>query len=174
MSSCSNRFNCKTLAFLLLGLLTIIFFIFFIVEVTTPAPTLGGIQVEEVGGAGTAIPVGGNVIFDTTLNTQSDNIVYNSATGEFTITQPGNYYIDWWVATDGAGASTTVDFTLEVNGVPYSTASSPIVTGQLSGEALVTVTTVPTTITLVNTTTAPVVLAATPVQADLVILELNS
>jgi hypothetical protein len=51
------------------------------------------------------------------------------------------------------------------------TASSPIVTGQLTGTALITVGAVPATIALVNATGETVGLGATPVQASLVITE---
>ncbi len=44
------------------------------------------------------------------LNDQSDNIGYNIASGEFVITEPGNYNVAWWTAPDGAGAATSISF----------------------------------------------------------------
>ncbi len=173
MPSCNSCFNLKTLAVLLLWLLTVIFFIFFIIQTSTPESMLGGIQAQRTNATGTIIPIGGNVIFDTVLNDQSDNISYNSTTGEFTITKPGNYYVDWWVSARSEEGSLYTAFTLEVNGVPYSTASSLSGIEQLSGEALLTVTTVPTTIRLVNTSDDRVIIGALPVQANIVIAEVT-
>ena len=78
----------------------------------------------------------------------------------------------WWVSTDGAGPSTFVDFTIQVNGGGGVSASSPIVSGQLSGTAFITVGVAPATIQLVNTTGQPVFYGATPVLANLSIIEL--
>jgi uncharacterized protein (DUF2141 family) len=108
------------------------------------------------------------VLFDT-LNNSGSSISYDPATGLFTITRPGDYNVAWWVDTDGAGPATSVSFSVEVNGVPYSTASSPIVSGQLSGDALVTLNMVPATISLVNVTGDDVFVPAIPVQAGIVI-----
>lgn len=127
-----------------------------------------GIQAELVGAGGGTIPDGTNVLFDT-LNNQGSSISYNPATGLFTITSRGDYNVAWWVATDGAGPATSVSFAVEVNGVPYSTASSPIVSGQLSGDALVSITMVPATISLVNVTGDDVFVPTIPVQAGIVI-----
>jgi hypothetical protein len=171
MSWCNRCFNFKTLLCLLLGILAALFVVFFIIDITSPEPALSGIQAQQLDAEGTVIADGGNVIFDSLLNDQSDNISYNSATGEFTITEPGNYYVDWWVGTDGAGPGTNVTFAIEVNGVEYSDASSPIVSGQLSGEALVTVTTTPTIITLVNTSGNDVFVPTIPIQGNIVITE---
>lgn len=171
MPSCNKCFNFKTILCLLLGILSILFFIFFIIDITSPATELSGIQAQQVGAEGTVLADGGNVIFDSLLNDQSDNISYDTATGVFTITAPGNYYVDWWVGTDGAGPGINVTFAVAVNGVEYSAASSPIVSGQLSGEALVTVTDVPTTITLVNASDNDVFVPTTPIQANIVITE---
>lgn len=129
-----------------------------------------GIQAQLTGAGGEIIADDANVVFDTVLNDQSDDITYSPTTGEFTITRPGNYYIAWSVATDGAGPSINVSFAVTVNGLPYSTMSSPIVSGELSGEALVTVETVPAVITLVNVTGEGVFIPSTPVQANIVIL----
>ena len=152
-----------SLLFLAVATLAILF------VVTNRPANLTGIQAELVGAGGTIYPDGGNVVFDTLVNNQSADINYNGATGAFTITAPGNYYVDWWVGTDGAGPSTSVSFAIEVNGVLYSESSSPIVSGQLSGEALVTVTSVPVTITLVNVTSQDAFVPVTPTQAGIVI-----
>ena len=120
---------------------------------------------------GGSVANGAPVLFNTVLNDQSLNISYNPATGVATIVAEGNYFVTWWVATDGAGPATFVDFTLQINGSGGVSASSPIVTGQLNGSALVTVGAIPATLQLVNTTGQTVFYATTPVVANIVILE---
>jgi len=129
-----------------------------------------GIQAELVGAGGGTIPDGGNVLFDNVLNNQS-GISYNPATGLFTITSRGNYFVAWWTAPDGAGSATNISFAVAVNGVPYSTASSPIVSGQMAANAFVTINTVPSTISLVNVTGDDVFVPIIPVQAGIVITQ---
>jgi hypothetical protein len=119
---------------------------------------------------GTIAP-GANVVFDTIINDQSLDLGYNPGTGIFTISGIGNYYVSWWVATDGAEAATSINFDLVLNGSTVSTTSSPIVTGQVSGTALITVGATPATLALVNTTGETVFIANTAVQANFVIVE---
>lgn len=137
-----------------------------------PAVQLRGLQTDLIGGGGTIIADGANVIFDTVLNDQSLNINYNAATGVFTITAVGNYLVSWWFAADGAAAATSVSFDLQLNGGTGSIGSSPIVSGVVTGNALITVGAVPATLALVNVTGDTVFVAPTLVQASLVITEL--
>ena len=141
---------------------------------TGPTVQLRGIQAQLIGDGLGTVDDGANVIFDTTLNDQSLNISYNSVTGVFTINQVGNYYVTWWVATDGANISTIVTFAIEVDGGAGIPGSSPIVAGQVNGSALVTVGAVPATIELVNITGEPVTYPLTPVQANIVITEVSA
>ncbi|PKM72871.1 MAG: hypothetical protein CVU91_07540 [Firmicutes bacterium HGW-Firmicutes-16] len=163
-----NCFNKMTL-YILIFFLLIGFLVFVIVDITTPA-ALGGIQAQLDDSGGEIQADGSNVIFNTELNDQSSAISYNSVTGEFTIAAPGNYLVNWWYATDGAGPAINVSFAVAVDGVAYSTASSPIVSGQLSGDALVTLAS-PAVITLINVTGDDVFIPSTPVQANIVITE---
>ena len=112
-----------------------------------------------------------NVIFDTVLNNQSSNISYHSTTGEFTITKKGNYFVTWWVVTDGSNQFPAVYFSLKVTGNPDVISASPIVTGQVSGSAFITVSNTPSTLTLVNTSLNSIDYAALAVQANIVITE---
>jgi hypothetical protein len=128
-----------------------------------------GIQAVLVGAGGGTIPDGDNVLFDTVVNDQSGSISYNPATGEFTVTRLGNYYVDWWTAPDGAGPATSISFAVAVDGVVQSTASSPIVSAQMAASALVTIDTVPATISLVNVTGQDVFVPTIPAQAGIVI-----
>ncbi|HBE84456.1 MAG TPA: hypothetical protein DDW53_01640, partial [Lachnoclostridium sp.] len=136
-----------------------------------PFTQLRGFDLQLTGG--TSVANGSPVIFNTILNNQSINISYNTSTGIVTLNAEQNYYISWWVSTDGAGPSTYVEFTLQINGSSGVSSSSPIVTGQLSGMALITVGAIPSTIALVNTTGQTVSYGATPVMAHMVIFEVS-
>lgn len=128
---------------------------------------------QLVGGRQSQIAPGENVIFDTAINAQSADIGYDPLTGEFTVYRPGNYYVSWWIATDGVGAHTDIRFSIQVSAVSSVMGATPIVTGQLNGSALITVSTVPTTLALRNDTTDEIALASTPVQANIVILQIS-
>ncbi|MFT3982294.1 MAG: hypothetical protein QM697_00190 [Lachnospiraceae bacterium] len=130
-----------------------------------------GMQAELNNAGGEVIANNSNVIFNHVLNDQSENISYNSATGEFTITEPGNYEVAWWTAPDGAGPAANISFAVAVNGIPYAAVSSPIVSVQMAGNALVTVESVPATLSLVNVTGEAVLIPNTPVQSGIVIKE---
>ncbi len=128
-----------------------------------------GIQAELVDAGGGIIADGTNVMFDNVVNDQSNYISYNATTDEFTITKRVNDTVSWWAAPDGAGPATTIDLVVAVDGVPYSTASSPIVSDEMATCALVTVDTVPATILLVNVTGEDIFVPLTTVQAGIVI-----
>ena len=132
---------------------------------------LRGINVELIGSRSESILNGDNVIFDNIINDQSQNISYNRATGEFTINATGNYYVTWWVNTDGAGAATSIDFDLQLNNDIVGSSLSPNTTGQMHGMALITVLNNPSTLTLINRTGETVNYAGTSIQANIVIIE---
>jgi hypothetical protein len=167
MSSCCK----KTIACVLVSVVILAFLVVAIIGICTTT-VFGGVQAQLDDAGGAVLANGSDVAFNTVINDQSTDITYNPVSGDFIITKPGNYLVSWWFATDGAGPATSVSFAVEVNGVPYSTASSPIVSGQLSGTALVTVTSTPTVITLVNVTGETVFIPTTPVQSGFVITEI--
>ena len=140
---------------------------------TGPTLILGGVQAQLVNGKNTQIPNIDTIIFDTILNNQSSDISYNSSNGLFTLTKAGNYYVSWWVDTDGSSISSNVTFALAVNGIPISQGSSPIATSQVSGTALITITATPSTVSLINVGGGAVKLANTPAQANIDIVELS-
>jgi len=140
---------------------------------TAPSPFIQGIQAQLQDSAGEIVADSMNIIFDTIIINQSANISYNSATGEFTISEPGNYYIAWWITTDGTDGPVNVAFTVTVNGSPVSLANSPVTTGQVNGDALITVAALPAIITLVNQTGGIVALASTVVQANITIFSVT-
>ena len=144
---------------------------------TGPGSELSGLQVQLQGSSGGTVADGTNVLFDTVINAPTANIVYNAGIGNFFITQPGNYYISWWINTDGAGAETTVSFGIRVisGGGPtiLSSSPAPITTLQLSGSALLTVTTIPTVFSFFNDSGATVNYGTSPIQANLTIIEVT-
>lgn len=135
---------------------------------------LKGVEVQLQGSSGGTIDNAANIVFDTVINDQSATIGYNLATGEFIITEAGNYYLDWWVATDGSAGSVTITFSVMVNGSTVSSGNSPLLTGQITGNALITVDTVPATITLVNETGVTVFLPVIDVQANMTVISVTS
>lgn len=138
----------------------------------SPASALAGIQVQLVGSAISTIDDGANVVFDTIVNDASLAVSYNPLNGVFTINQPGNYYVNWWVNADGAGPSPTVTFSVRAsNGQTISASStSPITSLQLNGNALITAGVGPVTLSLVNNTGQTAFLGSSAIQAEMTIL----
>jgi hypothetical protein len=134
---------------------------------------LRGIQVQLRKSGGGTVANGANVVFDTVVNDQSLNLNY--AAGVFNVLPGGigNYYVTWWIDTNGAGPATNITFEIQLDGGAGIPASAPFTSGQLNGSALVTVGAAPATITLVNVTGRTVNLATTPVQANIIIIEVD-
>lgn len=132
---------------------------------------LTGIQAQLTGSGTAALNSNADILFNSVVNTQSPNITYNPATGTFTITRAGNYYVSWWVATDGTESAQSVYISLRLNGTNEVVSATPSVTGQVNGSALITVKNTPSTLTMVNTGKEPILLADLDVQANIVITE---
>lgn len=132
----------------------------------------GGIHAQLKNAAVTPLADGATVVFDTVDINQISGISYNMATGEFTITPAGNYYVSWWVTTDGSEGPVNMVFSVNADGAPVTEGNSPIVTGQVNGDALITVADTPVVITLTNTAGAAILYANTNVQANISILKL--
>jgi hypothetical protein len=131
---------------------------------------LRGIQLRLSDGGGDSVQNNGAVVFDTIVNNQSP-ITYNFSTGELSITVPGNYYLSWWIAINGALADVT--FAIRQNGGGYIPASMPVSVGQLNGNALITVGASGASVALVNRSGAAAQMAGTPVQASLTAVYLS-
>lgn len=145
---------------------------------TGPANLLSGLQVQLQGSSRGSIGNGSNVLFDTTISAPSSVITYSPGLGNFNITQSGNYYISWWVNVDGAQASEFINFGIRITnggtgGPILATSPSSLVTLQLNGSALVTVETTPFIFGLFNNTGATASFGATPVQANLTIIQIT-
>ncbi len=130
-----------------------------------------------MGSSGGTVEDNTNVLFDTVINAPASAITYNAGTGAFSITQAGNYYISWWVNADGAGASTFIDFAIQItsggSGVIEAASPAPITTLQLNGSALITATSLPLIFGLINNTGEEVNYGTSPVQANLTIIQVT-
>lgn len=138
---------------------------------------LSGLQVQLQGSSSGTVGNDSNVLFDTIINAPTSGIAYNSGTGTFTVSEAGNYYISWWVNADGAQMQTTVEFGIEITAGGTGTISaasySPITSIQLNGNALISVTTIPTEFVLTNNSGATVQYGLSSIQANLTIIQLS-
>lgn len=137
-----------------------------------PGSELVGLQVQLTDETST-IDNNSPFIFNSLFNDVTDAVSYDSATGLFTITETGNYYIDWWVAVDGSPIAVTIDISLVTSNGIVATSSTPILSDQMSGNALISVTEAPITFRLVNTTGNEIFIGPTTVKANLTIINLG-
>ncbi|ENJ9656028.1 collagen-like protein, partial [Clostridium botulinum] len=96
------------------------------------------------------IPANTNVIFDNILLSTGSDISYNPGTGVVTINKTGIYYVDWWVSTQSSFSATYVSFAIKTSDNKTIQGESPIKVGQVVGNALLNVTTVPYSFSLIN------------------------
>lgn len=143
-----------------------------------PAVSLSGIQAQLSGNSGGTVANNTNVLLDAVVSGPSENIAYNAQTGNFCISRPGNYYVFWWVNTDSVEQGTSVAFGIRVaaggSQTILASSPSPLTRLQLSGNALLTVATVPLVFNLFNSSGATVTYGTSAVQANLVAVEVAS
>lgn len=113
----------------------------------------------------------GNVIFET-LVLSAGGIDYDPTTGIITMNEPGRYFINWWVATQASVSGNGAVFTLSSSQGDLRAGNSPIKTGQVEGIALIDVSAVPATVSLVNTSLGTFYYSTiVPVKAALVVVQ---
>ncbi|GBG58521.1 hypothetical protein SPFL3101_03884 [Sporomusaceae bacterium FL31] len=129
------------------------------------------VQLQDV--EAVSVAAGAPIIFDTTVSDQSLVITY--AAGTVTITLPGVYYIDWWVSVDGIEGGTAIvpTFAITTSAADNIQASSPLITDQMSGTALIAVAAPPVTLQLVNATDSTIGFGLTPIRANLTIINVT-
>lgn len=117
-----------------------------------------------------SIEVNNPVIFNQQVFSTLD-IDYDNTTGNITFQNPGIYYVSWWVATGSALTSQGISFQLNIVGAQQQIiGSSPIRLTEVTGNAVISVTTVPTVMNLTNVTPVSVQLATNvPVTASLAV-----
>lgn len=138
-----------------------------------PAQPIGGIQAQLQGSPVAITPDNAAELLDTVIIDQSPDISYDAQTGELTLSAAGNYYISWWVANDGSAGPVNIAFSVAKNTTPVAAGYAPIVTDQVSGDALITVATTPVTLSLLNSTGADVSVANTGDQVNISIIKLS-
>lgn len=138
---------------------------------TGPDGNLTGIQVQLVG---PIITIGDEepILFNTIVNNLSPDITYNPITGQISFNSNGVYYINWWVAVDGSTVANYVSLAIITSAGDTIEASTPILSDQMSGNALLNITTAPVTARLINITGNDIFIGNVPVQADLTIIHL--
>ncbi len=117
------------------------------------------------------------IIFNTVLNSLSPNISYNATTGEITVTASGIYYINWWLGIDGSTVAPTITYAIVTSAGDTILSSSPILSDNMSGNALLDITAsvgTPVIIQLVNQTGNDTFLGSPLTKADLTILQITS
>ncbi len=137
---------------------------------------IGGLQIQLQSTGDLIIANNDPIIFDTIVSNFSSNISYDTTTGEITVTASGLYYINWWLAIDGSIVEPTISYTIITSSGDNITSSSPILSDNMSGNALFNITASigsPVTISLINTTGNDTFIGYTTVRADLVIIQLN-
>ena len=149
-----------------------------------PPQRLRGLEATLTAGSGGTVANSFPIPFN---NLVSNNAIGASfVTGAITLTRPGTYLVDWWVATataqtpeaTGNQAATVgqgvseLSFSAALNGTVVSGSHAPCGTGQLSGSTLVTVQNSPSTLQIVNSSGENVLLAQTSVQAGVTVTQL--
>lgn len=134
---------------------------------------LAGVQYQLLSQEPFELPTNDPVRFNTLVENTSDYITYDGASGEFTISRPGVYYVSWQARVDGAGPETVISFALDVVGVKQIVSTVGMPTSMIVDFAVIKVTSVPQKIRLVNITPSNVFFSSTPVLANISILHLQ-
>lgn len=92
------------------------------------------------------------VVFDKVVNHLNEGIFYNRQTGEFTLTEAGNYVVNWSVTVEGSDESPFVSFAVRVDDEVEDFDTIPVSVGHLTGSCLITITKGSAKLTLVNHT----------------------
>lgn len=120
---------------------------------------------------------GSNIIFDTVVYANG-NISYDLNDGIVVFNEPGQYLINWWLATNTALLTDAISFSLVTSQGDSIVGSSPIKTGEVYGCGIIEILTPGTTLRLVNTspeTSSTVMLSMkTSTKVSMTIIEINS
>jgi len=141
--------------------------------VTPPAPPLlRGMQLSLVGSSAGSIAQGDNVCFDAVDVNNTLGVSYAPGSGSVTVARTGTYLVNWWIAVENAQSAEMLAFALSLNGSDQQTVYSDIGGGQIFGSAIVTVSSLPATLSLVNRSSGEVTLATAAKQGGLTLAQL--
>lgn len=117
-----------------------------------------------------SVDANANVVFNSIVMS-SGNISYDSTTGVITLLDAGRYEFDWWVATQSSVSTNGAGFVLVSSQGDSIIGNSPIKAGEVSGVAVIEVTTAPVTVELQNNSTTTIYYSTTvPVKASLAVI----
>ena len=141
--------------------------------VTPPVtPQLRGMQLSLVGSSAEIVESASPVAFDALNFNNTLGISYLPGSGKITVGRTGTYLVNWWVAIENAQSAETVAFALSLNGSDVATSYSDTGGGQIYGTAIVSVGSIPATLTLVNRSGDAVTLATAAGQGSLSLTQL--
>ena len=110
--------------------------------------------------------------FDALNANNTIGVNYAPSSGSITVARAGTYLVNWWVAVENAQTATTLAFALSLNGSDVSTSYADVGGGQIYGTAIVNVTSIPATLSLVNRSGEEVTLVTAAGQAELTLVQL--
>ena len=141
--------------------------------VTPPTtPELRGMQLSLVGSSAGSVEQGACVTFDALNFNNTLGVSYTPGSGKINIGRTGTYLVNWWVGVENSQSSEVVAFALSLNGSDVATSYSDIGGGQIYGTAIVNVTSIPATLTLVNRSGEAVTLVTAGGQGALTLTQL--
>lgn len=115
-----------------------------------------------------------NVMFENVIYSSGAAITYDPMTGIFAISEPGQYYLDWWVTTQASAASNGATFTLSSSQGDSIESVSPLKNGQVGGTGVIEIIAAPATLMLMNANAAPFFYSAlAPVTAAMRIMRVD-
>ena len=140
--------------------------------VTPPSPPrLRGMQLSLVGSSGGTVDAGHPVSFDAVNTNNTLGVSYTPGSGSVTLSKTGTYLVNWWVAVENAQTAEALIFATSQNGSDVQSSYSDIGGGQVYGTAIINVTSVPTTLQLINRSSAEVTYVTAAGQAGMTITQ---
>ena len=136
-----------------------------------PTVALRGIEASLTNASGGTLPDSGAVLFNNTVSNNTIGGSYDSTTGTFTLTEPGTYLVNWWVALGDAQGTQALSFSLTANGTLARTAYTGANAGEINGTSLIAVGESPVSIQLVNNSGVPIQFAVSDVQSGATITQ---
>jgi len=128
-------------------------------------------QLALTNSSGGTVETGGAVEFDTVETNTLQGVSYAATTGTLTFNQVGTYLINWWVGIENAQAAEVLSFALSLNGTDVQTSYSDIGSGQMFGTAIVQVTSIGSTLSLMNRSGAAVTFVTAAGQGGLTVTQ---